>query len=181
EGGLQERHLRAAPPELVHERDDEDAGGVVSGAEDEKQGHEEAPDDEPPLALLGRHGGSSPACYELPRSVSGTPPERAGSRRTARGSPAGGVASSTSTLRVPFGWRKQIMPARPGRGASSMSGRPFARAAASSASTPGVSKQTWWSPSPRRSRNLATPPWGSIGSSSSISLRPMGRRAARTP
>src|SRR5439155_895147 len=27
-------------------------------------------------------------------------------------SPGGGVASSTSTPRVPFGWRKQIMPAR---------------------------------------------------------------------
>jgi ABC-2 type transport system permease protein len=58
------------------------------------------------------------------------------------GSPGGGVASSTSTPPVPFGWRKQIIPARPRRGDSSISGSPAARAASSSARTSGVSKQT---------------------------------------
>src|SRR5438876_11461622 len=96
-------------------------------------------------------------------------------------SPGGGVANSTRTPAVPFGWRKQIIPARPGRGASSITGRLAPRAAASSDATSGVSKQTWWRPSPRLARNLATPPPASIGSSSSISLRPIGSRAARTP
>jgi malate synthase len=49
------------------------------------------------------------------------------------------------------------------------------------ASTSAVSKQTWWSPSPRRARKRATPVPGAVGSSSSTSVSPASSRAARTP
>src|SRR4029079_4282551 len=68
-----------------------------------------------------------------------------------------GVANSTSTPWLDLGWRKQIIPASPRRGFSSISWMPFWRAPSSSASTSSLSKQMWCIPSPRDSRNLATP------------------------
>jgi len=97
------------------------------------------------------------------------------------GSPDGGVAHSTSTPAHARGCRNAICPASPLRGAVSISSTPLSLSAVSDASMSRVSKQRWWSPSPRRARNRPTGVVSPSGSSSSISVSPAPSSAARTP
>src|SRR5260370_110039 len=69
------------------------------------------------------------------------------------------------------------------RGCLSSTGAPFSCISASAASIFSTSRQRWWRPSPRFSRNCARLEPGVVGSISSISLPagpPMGRKAMRT-
>src|SRR2546430_4589032 len=62
---LEQRELRAGPAEVIEERGEEDAGGVVARAEDEKQGREEAADHQPGPALAARHAGASTPAFAI--------------------------------------------------------------------------------------------------------------------
>src|SRR5437870_1345963 len=62
---LEQRELRSGPAEVIEERGEEDAGGVVARAEDEKQGREEAADHQPGPALAARHAGVSTPAFAI--------------------------------------------------------------------------------------------------------------------
>ena len=93
-----------------------------------------------------------------------------------------GVASSTRSLAQARGWTKATLPASPDRGFPSTMSTPVPMKRRTSLTTSSDSKQTWWSPSPRLSRNRLTPvSVPSSGAITSTSAVPHARSAARTP
>src|SRR5439155_15311876 len=69
-----QRELRAGPAEVIEERGEEDAGGVVARAEDEEQGREEAADHEPGPALAAGHAGASTSAFAIGGTRTRLPP-----------------------------------------------------------------------------------------------------------